>query len=156
MDVLGHGEIANAQAQRAVCFLQETKDSDLKTIVENLHKNMLTTRGLVGLFGHLNKKSLEMTYIIVGNISSRIIGQKNSRLVGKDGVIGFALPTLEVKNTRLSKGDFIISYTDGIKELFDLPATTILPQKTPADLAKEICTLFGKKTDDKGCLVIKL
>ncbi|MGL1892624.1 MAG: SpoIIE family protein phosphatase [Spirochaetaceae bacterium] len=156
IDGLGHGEKAYDAAIIATDYLDKAQLTDLTGVLKSLHNVLLKSRGIVIDICILNKETGLLTYSGVGNITTRIISDKNSTLISKDGVLGCRLPTIKIWEHKIKEGDLIISYSDGVKESFDFSEIANLKFDPIKDVAENILNKYAKDSDDVSILGIKI
>ncbi|MEQ9219351.1 MAG: SpoIIE family protein phosphatase [Cyclobacteriaceae bacterium] len=160
IDVAGHGQAAFELAEVIRTFFQTVDLFDgLDDIAQTLHEYISGSRGCAGSFCHLNLTSRAIQYVGVGNTRGRIIGETSRHFVNKDGIIGYRMPRLKLQTARISRGDLLILYSDGVKEFFsvdELPDKDQIFHEDVATIAYNIIKKFGKITDDSTCLVVKM
>lgn len=155
VDVLGHGSEAREVALSAKEYLENNYREDLINIINGLHEHLKGTRGAVVAMCHLNILTGELTYVGIGNITVRTFGAKPTRLVPRDGIIGYRMRKSEKHIIKLYPGDTILIYSDGIKEHFDVIDCADILKDNAGNIAIRILERFGNKNDDASCIVLK-
>ena len=88
VDVLGHGPEAHELTHIIDAFLERHATLDVAALMPRLHKHLQGTRGAaVGLCA-VNAEKGRIDYVGIGNTSIRCIGESETRLVSKDGIVG--------------------------------------------------------------------
>ncbi len=155
VDVLGHGAEAHDVAVIAEDFLGRTYHENLVDIMNGLDETLRSTRGAVALLCRLDLDARILNYTGIGNIAGRIFGSTSTRLLSRDGVIGYHMPRPKEQTIALSRGDRLVLSSDGIQEHYDLNAYPELLLTDAETMATSILRLFGKKTDDASCMVLR-
>lgn len=156
IDALGHGTEANHAALLAVNFLEQNYTMDPAQDIVRLHSVLKNSRGAVIGLSCFNKNSGELTYSGVGNITTRIIGSEPTKLVYRDGIVGFSIPKICNKVTRIFPGDIILSYSDGVKENFDMLDLPDLRRESAENITTILLDRYSKNNDDASVLTIKV
>lgn len=156
IDVAGHGPSAEMQAKICQQVLEEHYHDDLKQIISKLNECARGKRALVVGLTLIDIKTGLIDYLSVGNINTRIIGEKCYRFVARTGILnGVNPPHLYLANHSLNNHDVLLMYSDGISNHFE---TSNYPEilNDKIDLvANEIVSRFGKDTDDASCIAIR-
>jgi len=155
VDVSGHGAQASALANEIRQFLATHATSQLSDLMSLLHDRLKGTRGAAISLLFLDVRGSTIQYCGVGNTGAyRVVGQ-TWRPISKDGVLGHRLPTLTEDGTKLSNGDLILVWTDGVSELAAKNFVSKHAYRPSASLARELVTALGRPFDDAGCVVLK-
>lgn len=156
IDVLGHGEEAYGEAQFMKSELEAHMHIDPAFLMEALNEACTGRRGAaVGVIS-FDLRSGDGRYIGIGNTSFKLIGEEYLHPVSKDGIVGNWKRGYEATKLRISPGDTILMYSDGLKSNFD---TDLLEKNTlfSADqFARYFVDSFGKSTDDASCMVLRI
>lgn len=155
IDVLGHGRGARKVALLAKKYLENNYRNDLINIMNGLHCHLMGTRGAVAAVCHFHILTGEFNYVGMGNITVRVFGIKNSRLIPKDGIVGYMMTNPKKHTIRLYQGDTVLIHSDGIREHFDIFQCSELLKNDAESAAKEIVEKYGRKSDDISCIVLK-
>jgi negative regulator of sigma-B (phosphoserine phosphatase) len=155
VDALGHGPEAHETAVAAEQYLSEHCADDLLSILNGLHERLRGSRGAVAALCRLNPDTGELRYAGMGNITARLLGPRASRLVPRDGIVGYQMPTPREETLKFYKGDVLVLCSDGIQEHFDPSECPGLLTGTARSIATELLTRFGKDNDDASCLVVR-
>ncbi|WDP90187.1 MAG: SpoIIE family protein phosphatase [Desulfobacter sp.] len=155
VDALGHGKTAHGTACMAKDFLDGCRDEGPADIIKGLHRRLKGSRGAVAAACRLDKRSGKLVWSGMGNIDVRIYGPRPRRLVARDGVLGYMIPSPREEGISLHRGDILVMCSDGIRAHFE-------PLDYP-DLffgrAKDICRKFirdlSKQDDDASCIVLR-
>lgn len=155
VDVLGHGMEAFEVAQMAETYLLDTDIKEPSEMINGLHKHIKNTRGAVCTICSLHIETGVMKYSGIGNISGRIMGNNPRRLTGKDGVVGYMMPTPVEYEERLYPKDIIILSSDGIKEHFDMVDYPDILLGCAENITANFVKRLGKQNDDASCIVLR-
>ncbi|MCJ7542234.1 MAG: serine/threonine-protein phosphatase, partial [Desulfobacterales bacterium] len=155
VDVLGHGEEAHEVA--AVCedFFQKNYYLDLAETLKGLHEHIKGSRGAVVGLSLLDLESGELQCTAMGNITIRKFGSSNTRIISREGIVGYIMSSPRIKKVKLYDGDVLVLYTDGVKEHFDQKDYPELLAHDARTIATRIMDQFGKEHDDALCIVLK-
>lgn len=155
IDVLGHGSEARMLAIEIKSYLDRYYMNELTNIMKGLHDKILGSRGAVAslcLIDDLGK----LQHVGIGNISVRIKSTQSSRLVSRDGIIGYGLLKPSLTEKSLEAGDIVMLYSDGIQNRFRWDDCKDLLTKSAEDIVYGILDRYGKDDDDSSCLAIKI
>ena len=154
IDVLGHGAEANPLRTEIQSWLNDHAVSDILRLMQELHKNLINTRGAVAGFCFIDKGG-RLNYVGNGNTVIRKIGVDERRLVSADGVLGQTMRVSKTDTLLINIGDTVLLYTDGVKSHFDIKTHPEILTYRADDLAKSIIEYYGKSHDDAACIAIK-
>lgn len=149
IDGVGHGEKARHAAQQALGSLESFKGEPLIPLVEQCHKALRNTRGVVMSLALFDTAVHTMSWISVGNVDGVLIKaggeEKNKNIVLRGGIVGYKLPSLRASVLPVSPGDLLILTTDGVKgEYID----SVSHEKTTGEIVDYISSNFFKPLDD--------
>ncbi len=154
LDVTGHGTQAALVANKLMQVLEDFPSTDIKAVMENLHKNLVRYSSAVGSSLYVNEKTGECTIISLGDVTARIIGQNNRFLVTASGLLGYAIPTLIPTVLYLEEGAILVVHTDGIKRHTNDNAEDSHDNNVER-VTEYLLEKFSKETDDALCLAIR-
>jgi hypothetical protein len=155
IDILGHGKLARSIAVDAEEYLEANYQRNLVDVMNGLHKHLYGSRGGVVLMCRLDIPSEKLQYTGIGNVTGRVIGSNQHRMLSKDGIVGFGSINPVIRECDFSDRDLLILYSDGIKEHFNLLDHLALFTGETESIARGVLKEFGKKTDDACCIVLK-
>jgi len=155
IDVLGHGAGARKVAIEAKSYIDKNYSKELIDLMEGLHLHLKGSRGAVAAFCRVKMKEEILEYVGIGNISVRVLGPNNTRMVSKDGIVGYMMSKPTMKIARFSNKDILVMNSDGIKENFSVVELSDLLRASSQNIAEELHNRFGKQNDDASCLVFK-
>lgn len=155
IDGVGHGKAAREAATLAKEYLLEDCRRDLVEMMNGLHSRLKGSRGAVAVLCRLDFPDGLLHYVGAGNISVRIFGARDYRLVSRDGIIGYMMASPREGEERLQPGDLLILSSDGIREHFDPCEFPGLLTGSACKIAADILGGFGKGNDDASCMVLR-
>ncbi|MBF0481582.1 MAG: SpoIIE family protein phosphatase [Desulfovibrionaceae bacterium] len=155
IDVLGHGPQAHEVALAAVEFLKQNSMMELTDLMSALHGRLKGTRGAVVTLGRFDRETGALGLVGVGNITARLFGGEAVRLLGRDGIVGYSMPTPRRLDLTMFPGDVLMLYSDGVREHFELFDRPGLLLGNAAAIAGEVLAHFGKGDDDASCLILR-
>ena len=155
VDVLGHGPEARQSAIVAEAFLPDCAGADLAASLRGLHDRLRRGRGAVVTLLSLDLKSGELLVAGIGNITTRVFGSEHSRVLSRDGIVGYSMSTPRVQALRLRPGDVVLLYSDGVRESFELHDCPGLLAGSAKEIAERVMQHFRKQDDDASCLVLR-
>lgn len=155
VDVLGHGPQAHELAIRVDAYLERYGSPDVAGLMTRLHQYLKGTRGAaVGLCAFdTSKGSIE--YAGTGNTVLRRFGQKDTRLVSRDGVLGQNMRTPHAQTLALTPGDLVVMHSDGVRDHFSSDDYPGMLHQTTEDVVSVLIDRFGKDYDDAACIAVR-
>lgn len=156
VDVLGHGPRAYQTAVIAKEYLSGRAENDLVETIKGLHDLLLENRGAVAAICRLNIDTGELYSAGIGNISIRIFGDCQERIIYENGIIGNGIAPIhaEIKKLKLNRGDILVMSSDGLKEHYDIYDYPGILVGSAGDIADHLIEKLGKH-DDISCLVLR-
>lgn len=155
VDVLGHGEEANALAIRIRAFLTGIGSDALVDVLSRLHRECRGSRGAAVGLCFIDPATGRLRFSGIGNTVCRRFGEVETRLVSRDGMVGGTMRTPVEETLQLSDGDVIVMNTDGVDSNFAASAYPRLHTDRPRMVAATIVHRFGKSHDDASCVVLR-
>ena len=158
VDGLGHGAAAAAAARAAVAALNRHAQESVLPLLQRCHQALAGTRGAVVSVALFDRADGSMTWLGVGNVEGVLLyadagGRRGrERLVTRGGIVGSELPPLRAEVLAVAPGDTLVLATDGIQSGF---ADDLAVEAPPQQLADQILTRSGKRTDDALVLVAR-
>ena len=158
VDGLGHGVDAAAAARAAVAALNRHAQESVLLLLQRCHEALAGTRGVVVSVALFDRTDGSMTWLGVGNVEGVLLyadgggRQGRERLVTRGGIVGSELPPLRAEVLAVAPGDTLVLATDGVHSGFADDLTVDAP---PQQLADQILTRCGKRTDDALVLVAR-
>lgn len=156
IDALGHGSAAHIAAEAALIFLNENCSLDPAEDIVKIHSVLQKTRGAVMGLCYIDKITGELTYSGIGNITARVLGSDQKKLVFRDGVVGYSMPTVRNQKMTLSPGDILLLYSDGMKEHFNMIDVPNLFKETAESISAALLNKYSKKNDDASIITLKV
>lgn len=155
VDALGHGKLAHEVADLAEEYLEANHRENLVELMEGLHVCLKGTRGAVAAFCRLDLMTGELRYAGMGNITVRVLGPHASKFVPREGILGYMISTPREETSKLSVGDILLMYSDGVHEHIDICEYPQLLIGTASAIATNVIGRFGKGDDDASCIVLR-
>ncbi|NIM11463.1 MAG: SpoIIE family protein phosphatase [Candidatus Aminicenantes bacterium] len=155
VDVLGHSKNAHQLAQVIEKFLKENFRKDLKDIILGLHEHIKGSVGAAAVLCLLDVDSGQLEYTGIGNLTIRIFGLANKRLLPGDGVIGYTMTSPKQEKIILAHNDILLVHSDGIKAHFELKDYPEIFTQSAKEIAAGVISNFNKGIDDATCFVLK-
>ena len=155
VDVLGHGAEARQSAVIAEELLPGCAGEDMTRSLKALHDALRRGRGCVATLCELDLASGELLVSGVGNITTRIFGSEHTRVIPRQGIVGYSMSTPRTERFRLRPGDVLVLYSDGIKESFEPHDCPGMLSGSAKEIALRIMGQFRKADDDASVLVLR-
>lgn len=158
IDGLGHGVEAAAIAQAASATLEMYASEELIPLLKRCHQRLQGKRGAAISIALFNGRDNTLTWSGVGNVEGTLFYASTNAnpprvsLVVGSGIVGYRLPTLQVSQFGVVRGDTLLVTTDGIDYGF---AQEIKLHEPPQQIAERILTEYGKQTDDALALAVR-
>jgi phosphoserine phosphatase RsbX len=159
IDGIGHGEEAAGAAQTAASILENSGNEPIISLVEECHRSLLSTRGVVLSIASIDLAHGMMTWLGVGNVVgalARVVPRGSNfpeMLLLRGGVVGKQLPPLSAAVLPVSERDTLYFATDGVKGHF---VETVSARENPQFAAGRILQKFHTAADDALVLVVRL
>jgi phosphoserine phosphatase RsbX len=159
IDGIGHGEEAAGAAKTAASILENGAEEPIISLVEECHRALRSTRGVVLSVASIDLTHGMMTWLGVGNVVgalARVVPRGSNypeMLLLRGGVVGSGLPALQAQVLPVSEGDTLFFSTDGVKGHF---VETVSARENPQRAAERILQKFHTATDDALVLVVRL
>jgi len=159
IDGIGHGEEAAGAARTAASILENYANEPIISLVEECHRSLQSTRGVVLSVASIDLDHGMMTWLGVGNVVgglARIVPRGSNypeMFLLRGGVVGKQLPPLQAAVLPVFEGDTLFFSTDGINGRF---VETVSPRENPQRAAGRILQKFHTTTDDALILLVRL
>jgi hypothetical protein len=159
IDGIGHGEEAAGAAKTAASILSNGADEPIISLVEECHRALRSTRGVVLSVASIDLTHGMMTWLGVGNVVgalARVVPRGSNfpeMLLLRGGVVGKQLPALQAQVLPVSEGDTIFFSTDGVKGHY---VETVSARENPQRAAHRILQKFHTANDDALVLAVRL
>jgi len=151
-DGLGHGPLAADAAREACEFVQTLRGENLEQLIIECGTRISATRGVALTLLRILRNTDEMHYAAVGNVELRAISQNPIKPINYPGIVGRKIRRIRQTSHRLTGGDIIVIFTDGVSSRFNLEDYKHLDAQ---DIANQIIENHGKLHDDATCIAIK-
>ncbi len=155
IDGLGHGSLARHAALLARDYIVQNHSLPVADIMRGMHKHLAGSRGGVAAICTLDIPSGQLTYVGIGNITTRLINSDYIKLVPKDGVIGFSMGTPVAHTYKMSPNGLLLMFSDGVRGHFVNENKWEWRGRSAQDIADEVIQVYSTSTDDASCLVIR-
>ncbi|MGE4299089.1 MAG: SpoIIE family protein phosphatase [Desulfovibrionaceae bacterium] len=155
VDILGHGAEAHEVALLAHAYLAGHFADPLGELILGLHDHLRGSRGGVASLCRLDIATGMLSFTGVGNITCRIFGADQQRLLARDGIVGYMMKAPPEKTTRIYPGDVVMLSSDGVREHFDLHDHPGLLLGTAREIAQRVMASLAKADDDASCVVMR-
>jgi negative regulator of sigma-B (phosphoserine phosphatase) len=155
VDVLGHSQNAYQLTRVIEKFLEGNYRKDLKDIILELHEHIKGSVGAAAVLCLLDIESGQLEYTGIGNLTIRIFGLDNKRLLPGDGIIGYIMTSPKPEKITLAHNDILLVHSDGINAHFepgDYPGIFKHPAR---EIAAGVIRKFNKGIDDAICFVLR-
>lgn len=155
VDALGHGADAHAVARRAVEILRRDDFQDLAGAVRRLHEGLRGSLGAAAGLCRVNLQTGDARWLAVGNVTLWTFGPLETRLAGRDGLLGHVLPTLQEQSLRLPPGGLLVLATDGVREALGAADLRGVLGDSAIHVARGLIERFGREHDDATVAVLR-
>lgn len=155
-DGAGHGIKAAEASGLAVSYLKREHALPLDSLLENLHQELKRSRGAAINLAKIDKSTAEMIFSGIGNVGTRIFNESNSKLVTRDGVVGYQMPKPKLYLKRLKIDDIIIFYSDGIRDRISQEDYPDFNGLTADEISRITIDYLSKPLDDASCIAVKV
>jgi hypothetical protein len=155
VDVLGHSKNAYQLTLVIEKFIEAHYRENLTGIMRDLHVHIKGSVGAAGILCLLDLDSGQLEYTGIGNLTIRIFGTENKRLLPGDGVIGYTMSTPKEKMVTLAPGDVLLVHSDGIQAHFEAEEYPGIYRQTAREIAEGVINRFNKGIDDAICFALK-
>ncbi|MFO0658393.1 MAG: SpoIIE family protein phosphatase [Polyangiaceae bacterium] len=158
IDGLGHGRSAAEAASLCARTIDEHREQELDEIFSIAHRVLRTGRGAVAAIARLDAVRREIEFAGIGNIATTIVHANKGSGASKvspltmAGVLGSAYRKIRSQRLPFDAGDAVLMHTDGVRSRFD---PIVIQSATAQSAADEIISVYGKDTDDAGCLFVR-
>ncbi|MHA3735357.1 ATP-binding protein [Pseudomonas sp. Eth.TT006] len=157
IDGLGHGEDAERAAKAGAQVFAQTPFASPVMLMEDMHRNMLGTRGGAAAFAQFNAARDSLTYTGIGNIGANLISAEKSRgLASHPGIVGGQYRKAQPFDYAHVNGHLLIMYSDGLQSRWNLQDYPGLAHRHPAVIAGVLHRDFCRGRDDVTVLVVEL
>lgn len=155
VDVLGHSKDAHQLTLVIEKFLEENYRKKLTDIMQGLHGHIKGSVGAAAILCLLDVDSGQLQYTGIGNLTIRIFGMGNKRLLSGDGVIGYIMASPKEKIITLAHNDILLVHSDGITTHFEAGQYPGISSQTAREIAEGVMNKFNKGIDDAICFALR-
>lgn len=155
VDGLGHGKQAEKAANAAVNYLAHHLSEPLPDIFAGCNVALRNTRGVAMGIAIIDQDSEKLTYAGIGNTRAMVVGEKTIRLSSNFGIVGAGYKTLNSETVRITTGNLVILYTDGLEEMVDITGYDEVLHANVQRLAEKLIEDWRILTDDAAVLIYK-
>jgi len=155
IDGLGHGPFAEAAAQAAVSCIKTYAAKPFQTLFSESNEALRHTRGVAMGVARIDEASGALTYAGIGNTRIMYGKRQMKSFYSSPGIVGGGYGHLHEEAYRLTDGDMVVMYTDGLKSEINFAAYDKALYANSARLAERILHDSSRGTDDAGVLVYR-
>jgi anti-sigma regulatory factor (Ser/Thr protein kinase) len=160
IDACGHGLQAHALATRLAGDVAAQPAPEVAGLVDALHHACRGSAGAAAGVASLDPVARVLSYAAVGNVRARLVGaafgEPGWRGVSRDGLLGDRCPPPFVQQTRLSPGQMLLLYSDGVSESLHAFRGRLAGTVEPAGVARAVVSQCGCDDDDAACAAVRL
>ena len=156
IDGLGHGPEAHRVSSAARDFLKQRWSLDVVDTMHKLHGELRGSLGAVAGIAVIDSRSGQVHFSGIGNISYRVFGQRNLRLMSMAGNLGHQIRSPRQEQHTLSDDEVILVYSDGISDRFELQDYPQILYQSADTIARTVVERFGKHHDDATCIALRM
>lgn len=157
VDGLGHGEDAERAGLAGARAFARAPFADPVVLMEDLHQEMLGTRGGAVAFAQFDSQRDGLTFAGVGNIGASLLEPGKSRgLASHPGIVGGQYRKAKPFDYAHVNGHLLIMYSDGLQSRWNLADYPGLVHRHPAVIASVLHRDFCRGRDDVTVLVVAL
>ena len=155
IDGIGHGVTAEMISQKIKRYIESILFPDPAKMIEKIHSHMKGSEGAVIGISVIDHLKSTLTYAALGNISCRIIGEKNKMMVPADGLVGVRFRSVLNEKISLHHRDLILMHSDGVSSTSEILEFPKLHAYSPSLLSKKLIQSFGNEYDDASCVAAR-
>jgi anti-sigma regulatory factor (Ser/Thr protein kinase)/serine/threonine protein phosphatase PrpC len=156
VDGLGHGADAEEAAKLAVRCAGEDIERDLASILRRCDRALRGGRGAAVTLVRIDRATMTVEYIAVGNVRCAHIGDQARLLAGSYGIIGENASIPTARRLDVSPTDMILLWTDGLPETLNLVPHRLRTEDHAGALAERLIREHAKPDDDAGVVVYRV
>ena len=152
LDGLGHGE----EALEATANLAEhlTRSDKLDTILEKVDRQLVNTRGAVGIICEVDLAQRNLQLLGVGDMHAHLYDQEQMQLISfAPGILGKEHRSTSPFQSSLSRRALVVTASDGIRRNWDTENFTSLFSHHPQLIAYTLGNIMGRISDDQSICV---
>lgn len=152
LDGLGHGR--EAQIATSNLATQVAHSGNIESMLENVDRQIVSTRGAVGVACEIDIKSRDLQLLGVGDMHAHIHDQNEMHHIAfAPGILGREHRTATLFRSKLTRRGVVITASDGIRRNFDLGNFTGLFSQHPQLIAYTLGNIMGRVSDDQSICV---
>jgi Stage II sporulation protein E (SpoIIE) len=160
IDGLGHGAPAAQAAQAALEIVAQGASLALADLLARLEAGLTQTRGAAIGLARIEPAAAGWRLLHAGVGNTRVLRWRVPQMVrlsSQYGIVGGGLPhALEVSQTELQRGDWLLLFTDGIDEMMSLPMCLPEWERDPSTLCRHLLARWRNVADDAGVAVLQI
>ncbi|MFH8796588.1 SpoIIE family protein phosphatase [Streptomyces sp. NPDC017941] len=155
VDGLGHGAQAQEAAQLALRCFHRTPDAELPALLGATNRALRHSRGAA--VGVLRLHDGDVLYCGVGNVRAVLLSadEVGPQLSGQPGVVGWNMPTPQVRRIAAPPGATAVLHTDGVDARWARAPDPFVLRLPPPLLATALVHGHRRSRDDATVLVVK-
>lgn len=155
VDGLGHGTQAQEAAQLALRCFRRAPDAELPALLAATNRALRHSRGAA--VGVLRLHDGDIHYCGVGNVRAVLLSadEIGHRLTGQPGVVGWNMPTPQVRRLTAPPGTTVVLHTDGVDTRWSRAPDHFLLRLPPPLLAAALVHGHRRSRDDATVLAVK-
>ena len=156
IDALGHGKQAHAMASTIEAALSSEDFGTLGTMIRIMHDSARSNLGAAASVVRIDTTDGALETMTIGNTTVRITkGQERYDAPPTPGVLGQSLRTPLSHSKRLSHGDVVILFSDGVSSEFGDSIYHRLSRMSAESISRLLLRKYGKSIDDASVAVIR-
>ncbi|NCT83325.1 MAG: SpoIIE family protein phosphatase [Comamonadaceae bacterium] len=160
LDASGHGPRAHDLVTRLAAHVAAHPQPEVVPLLEALHLACRGTPGAAAGVASLDPLSGLLSYAGVGNVRARLLGPAAGEQpwsgVSRDGVLGDRFPTPFQHQVRVSRGQLLLLYSDGVSESLRSYRGCLPGAGEATAVARDVVRQCGRDVDDAACAVVRL
>jgi phosphoserine phosphatase RsbX len=156
IDGLGHGADAAHAATAAASVIESFAHESADALLIRCHERLRHTRGAAITLIVLDGSAGLLEWVGAGNVAAGLFHSGSSgkleclELLVRGGAAGVMLPSVQTSRVAVSRGDFIVVATDGLRRDF---LDSMVRYDQPQELADRLLATHRTATDDALVLV---
>lgn len=156
IDGLGHGADAAQAATAAAAVIEAYAHESADALLIRCHERLRHTRGAAITLIVLDGSSGSLEWVGAGNVAAGLFHSGPSgklqclELLVRGGAAGVTLPSVQPSRVSVSRGDFIVVATDGLRRDF---LDGMVRHEQPQELADSLLAMHQTANDDALVLV---
>lgn len=152
LDGLGHGH--EAQIATSNLATQVAHSDNIESMLESVDRQIVSTRGAVGVACEIDTKSHGLQLLGVGDMHAHIYDQDEMHhMAFAPGILGREHRTATTFRSKLARRGVVITASDGIRRNFDLGNFVGLFSQHPQLIAYTLGNIMGRVSDDQSICV---